>query len=93
MPKHCSIDSNNSYILNCDSDVEEQFDEINYWYYDKDSLSTLDYPFLETDKNVMKFSEIDHDSWLGEYGYLGLKVPVSFTMPNHDVLFVPSVLE
>ena len=41
----------------------------------------------------MKFSEIDDDSWLGEYGYLGLKVPVSFTMPNHDVLFVPSVVE
>ena len=93
VPKHCSVDLNDSSILNCDSNIKEQLEEINYWYYDKPSLSSHNYPFFETDKDIMKFSEIDDDSWLGEYGYLGLKVPVSFTMPNHDVLFVPSVAE
>ena len=93
VPKHCSVDLNDSSILNCDSNIKEQLEEINYWYYDKPSLSSHNYPFFETDKDIMKFSEIDDDSWLGEYGYLGLKVPVSFTMPNHDVLFVPSVVE
>ena len=93
VPKHCSVDLNDSSILNCDSNIKEQLEEINYWYYDKQSLSSHNYPFFETDKDIMKFSEIDDDSWLGEYGYLGLKVPVSFTMPNHDVLFVPSVDE
>ena len=93
VPKHCSVDLNDSSILNCDSNIKEQLEEINYWYYDKPSLSSHNYPFFETDKDIMKFSEIDDDSWLGEYGYLGLKVPVSFTMPNHDGLFVPSVAE
>ncbi len=92
VPKHCSVDLNDSSILNCDSNIKEQLKEINYWYYDKPSLSSHNYPFFETDKDIMNFSAIDHDSWSSEYGYLKLKVPASFTMPDHDVLFVPDIL-
>ena len=90
--EYCSIDSNDDSILNCDSNVKEQLEEINYWYYDKPSLSSHNYPFFETDKDIMNFSAIDDDSWISEYGYLKLKVPASFTMPDHDVLFVPDIL-
>ena len=34
----------------------------------------------------MNFSKINKDRWK-DYGYLKLEVPVSFTMPDHDVLF------
>ncbi len=88
IPSYCSLDSNNNYILNCDSDVEGQFDDIDYWYYHSNEYN---YPFLETDKAVMNFSKIDIDGWESHH-YLRLVVPVSFTMPDHDVLFIPNFI-
>ncbi len=83
---YCSDDSNKK-IITCNSNVKEDFDEIDYWYYEEKNAKKYNYPFFDTDKAIMKFSRIDEDMWL-EYKSVGLEVPVSFTMPDHDVLFV-----
>ena len=86
VPKHCSVDSNDSSILNCDSNVKEYFHDLIVYDYSKKNSNKYNYSCFETDKDVMNFSKINKDRWK-DYGYLKLEVPVSFTMPDHDVLF------
>ena len=89
VPKHCSEDSNDSNILNCDSNIKEQFNDISYWFYTKTYSDR--YPFFETDKEVMNFNKIKNDYW--HLGYLGIESSASFTMPDHNVAFVSSVAD
>ena len=86
VPKHCSVDSNDSSILNCDSNVKEYFHDLIVYDYSKKNSNKYNYSCFETDKDVMNFSKINKDRWK-DYGYLKLEVPVSFTMPDHNVLF------
>lgn len=86
VPKHCSVDSNDSSILNCDSNVKEYFHDLIAYDYSKKNSNKYNYSCFETDKDVMNFSKINEDKW-NDYGYLELEVPVSFSMPDHNVLF------
>ncbi len=83
---YCSYDSDTN-IYTCDSRVEEYYVEGDgFWYYSKSFSNAYNYPFFDTDKDVMNFSECNDSDW---DDYLGLcfYAPVSFTMPAHDVLF------
>ena len=86
VPKHCSVDSNDSSILNCDSNVKEYFHDLIVYDYSKKNSNKYNYSCFETDKDVMNFSKINKDRWK-DYGYLEFEVPVSFSMPDHNVLF------
>ena len=86
VPKHCSVDLNDSSILNCDSNIEEHFYGYDHWRYDKDKSNEYNYPFFDNDKDVMNFSEIAWDRWK-EYKYIDMLAHASFTMPDHNILF------
>ncbi len=82
----CCSNSFNDSVVTCDSRAKEILDDFDYWYYGKKYSNQYNYPFFDTDKDIMNFSKIDDDEW-NEYNIVSLQTPVSFTMPDHDVLF------
>ena len=84
--KYCSRDSNNNLVFNCNSNGNEKIYDHDYWYYNYVFPRKYNYPFFDTDKDIMKFSSIDYDVW-DEKKVVGLDGAVTFTMPDHDVLF------
>ena len=85
MYDYCSNSFNDS-VVTCDSRAEEIIYDFNYWLYDKNYSNQYNYPFFDTDKDIMNFSSIKNDKW-EEQNYVSLQTPVSFTMPDHDVLY------
>ena len=82
---YCIYDSDTD-IYTCDSRVEELYREKSYWDYGKYYSNEYNYPFFDTDKDVMNFSKCNDSNW-NDYQELSFNAPISFTMPDHDVLF------
>ena len=82
---YCIYDSDTD-IYTCDSRVEELYREKSYWDYGKYYSNEYNYPFFDTDKDVMNFSKCNDSNW-NDYQELNFNAPISFTMPDHDVLF------
>ena len=84
--EYCIADSNDNNVFTCDSRVEENIQTPDYWWYDKEYSNKYNYPVFDSDIDVMNFSSASTNSWT-KYNYVNFELPVSFTMPDHDVLF------
>ena len=84
--EYCTKDSNNNLIFNCNSNGKEQINDYVHWYYNKEYSNHYNYPFFDTDKDIMNFNNINYNEWENRKCF-GVIAPISFTMPDHDVLF------
>ena len=57
---------------------------IDYWRYDREYYGE----YRDDDIEIMNFKELLYDYWK-DYGDFGFYIPNEFTMPNHDVYFIP----
>ncbi len=84
MFEYCTMDSNNNLVFNCNAKGGGILNPESYrWLYKKSVSNDYNYPFFDTDTDIMNFSHYSgaYDSYA--FGFY----PVTFTMPDHDVLF------
>ena len=84
--EYCSKDSNNNLIFNCNSNSKDKSYDFSHWYYNIYYSNKYNYPFFDNDKEIMNFDKISYDKWENLKRF-GVVAPISFTMPDHDVLF------
>ena len=58
---------------------------VNFARYEKNYIDNYGYTYNEDDDVVMNFTNVIYNNW-NDGGYIGLRPPLTFTMPNHDVL-------
>ena len=85
----CTLQEDDSYL--CPNNIDIRTYEVSEWKY-AISAEMDGYTYSTNDKEVMNFSDCVDDSWESEEKLLLLS-PQTFTMPEHNVLFVKSVIK